>query len=71
MAATGAARARTNTKTAALTVPIFKVSGKGYVLQWGNKDLGSCTPLIAGEAFKKAIDVMNNAARAYHPNPKG
>ncbi len=70
MAATGAARART-TKTANLTVPIFKASGKGYVLVWGNKDLGTCMPLIAGEAFNDAIGVIRNALRAYHPNPKG
>jgi len=69
MAATGAATARTRTATRT-TVPIFKPSGKGYVLVWG-KDLGSCMPLIAGEAFNKAIDVINNALRAYHPNPKG
>ena len=70
MAATGAARARTNTKTA-LTVPIFKVSGKGYVLQWGNKDVATTMPLFDRVVLDNCIGVIRDALRAYHPNPKG
>ncbi len=71
MTATGAARARTTTKTAALTVPIFKASGKGHVVKWRNIDLLSCMPLTADiAAFNELVGIFKNAVRAYY-NPKG